>query len=246
MLLHPSYVGEQAMYAAFAGQFRAPAPTGTLLHSALGDEARAWARRAANHSIVLADATAILAGTGLASILYPYCSLPEIAWPAILQMAASATVVTIGGLRHCGQYSDGGRGCPPIEPVRMGGPVLVACLAALGLAFPDASRHAHLWIWAGFWMSSCLMILVLVRWLVGTLLALEPGGSGARLAAWLGTAKAAAPKLATPYGGAASSLVSVYDSIGEAGFALDWWPGFDAALRQLAAAGDDTAAEEKR
>lgn len=232
------------MYAAFAGQLRVPARTGTLLLSAL-DEARGWARWAASHSLALADAAAIMAGTAVASLLYPCCSLPEIGWPAILQMAASATVVAIGGLRHCGHYPDDEPGCPPVEPLRMAVPVLVACLAALGLAFPDASRQAHLWIWAGFWMSSCLATLVLVRWFAGTLLALDSAVGGARLAGWLCAAKAAAPKL-TPPGGDLPPSLSVYDSIGEAGFALDWWPGFDAALRQIADAGPDQAVAEER
>jgi hypothetical protein len=231
------------MYAAFAGQLRVPARTGTLLHSAV-DEARTWARWAVSHSLALADAAAIMAGTAVASILYPCCSLPAIGWPAILQMAVSATVVAIGGLRHFGCYPNQEPACPPVEPLKMAVPVLVACLAALGLAFSDASRHAHLWVWAGFWISSCLATLVLVRWFAGTLLALDSTAGGARLTAWLCAAKAAAPKLAPAEGGVPPSL-SVYDRIGEAGFALDWWPGFDAALRQLADAGPDQTAPEE-
>jgi len=234
------------MLALFAGPFRVSLPEETLPSAPPFDLDR-WAQLAGRHRAEIADIAAIIGGAGIASLLYSCYGLPEIGRPAIVQMAVTAAIIAVSGLRHCGLYPDE-RAWPPVAPARLSGTLLVACLAALGLAYPDASRHGHLWIWAGSWMASSLALLVVLRLLARELAMGLRERLRSRLAAirrYLAGRVVARRPVAAP-ADAPSAPVQSEMAI-DAVFALDWWPGFDAALLQLkedALNGNESAADQ--
>jgi hypothetical protein len=220
------------MLALFAGPFRVSLPEETLPSAPPFDLDR-WAQLAGRHRAEIADVAAIIGGAGIASLIYSCCGLPEIGRPAIVQMAVTAAIIAVSGLRHCGLYPDE-RAWPPVAPARISGALLVACLAALGLAYPDAPRHGYLWIWAGAWMAASLVLLVVLRLLARGLAMGLRERLRSRLAAirrYLAgrvvVRRAIAAPAAVPSAPAESKMAI------DAVFALDWWPGFDAALVQL-------------
>ena len=159
------------MFAPVAVQSRTALNEALIAASSFPTSLAYGSRRLVEHVVAIVDALAILAGAGTASLIYAQFALPGIGWQPVAQMAGTAAVIVVSGLRHCGLYAAAPTEAPQSDSMRMAGALVVGCLAALGLAFPDAPKHGHLWIWVGLWMIVGLALLIVSRHLVPGLLA---------------------------------------------------------------------------